>query len=123
MATPTGLAIPVRCRNGRAVLSSGEAQTRKIVTLLVGDGDTANPFLSVGISHPVFSLMTPGASDLMKRDIEKHFARLKKKDRAELKSVSVAESTTKPEELEVNLVYVDLHTDAEHEVMVDLGSQ
>ena len=123
MAAPTGIAIPVRCRHGRVVLDSGEAQTRKIVTLLVSDGDTANPFLGVGISHPVFSLMTPGASDMMKRDIEKHFDRLKRKDRAALKSVSVAESTTKPEELEVNIVYVDLHTDEEHEVKADLGSQ
>jgi len=108
-----GLAIPVRAVHGRAVLTDGADQMRKIVMLALGDGESDNPFngSDVGLRGELFHLDGSAMRSLVRRSVEAHFRRFQADDRAQL----VAADFFKAQGGEVNLFvrYTDLETDEE----------
>jgi hypothetical protein len=112
----TGLAIPVRAAQGRAVLESGERQLAKIISLALLDGDSDHPYGDdAGTDSPVFGLRTPALEALYRHRVEDHFARLEAGRRARLLSLDFPEAAAG--ELRVAVRYVDLETDREGEVV------
>lgn len=109
-----GLAIPVRVHNGKAVLVDGAEQMRKIVALGMGDGENANPFnADAGLEVPLFAPDGTASRALVRRGIDRHFARWQADDRAQLDSVTFAGNRG---EVHVEVRYVDLETDEPQEV-------
>jgi len=108
-----GLAIPVRAVNGRAALTDGADQMRKIIMLALGEGESTNPFngSDVGMDAKLFRLDLPAMRSLTRRAVDAHFRRFQANDRAQL----IAADFLKSEGGELNLFvrYSDLETDEE----------
>lgn len=112
----TGIAIPVRTRNGRTVTEVGDDQLRKVVFLIGSPGDNLNPFHKPGIVDPTYGLNAPGARGRLHADIRRHFASLERDKRArllEIKASGDAASAT----AEVTVRYMNSKTDREDEVV------
>lgn len=111
----TGLALPLRCVNGRAVRSTGEDQLKKIIMLSIADCDSGNPYQDLGIDQAlVFSLSDEQTKAYARRRIIDAFKRLEAEGRAELNGTP--KFTTREGELEVQIKYLNLETNEAQDI-------
>ena len=112
-----GLALPVGATpTGRAKVSGGDVQMAKLVALSMADGESTNPFnTDVGLAVRVFDVDSVGSRSLVRRGIERHFARWQADGRARLEAVQV-QPATDGGDLHVLVRYTDLETDEPRDV-------
>jgi hypothetical protein len=113
----TGLSLPPRVVRGRLRTDDGESQMRKLIMVAVGSSESANPWNTAGIAHPVFSLNDGRAQALLKRGIEAHFRRWERARRAKLRTVTFKQDGGT---LYVEVRYRDLVYGVEESALVPL---
>lgn len=117
-----GLAVPIRAVNGRAVTVAGEAQTRKLLQLCCSDGDSSNAFADeVGLAAPIFAVDNPATRATVKGQIESHFRRLLRDDRAKLTGVDFDSSAAASGDLRIQVSYIDLETGSPQQLATSLA--
>lgn len=119
----TGLAVPVRVVQGRAVVLDGPDQLDKLISLAVAEGLSANPYNSdVGVQAPIFDLQDATQRAILDRAVRRHFERLQAGGRAELLQLQINVGDDDSETL-VEIVFRDLETDEQRPVTVKIGSK
>lgn len=105
-----GLALPVRTLNGRAVLSVGEDQLKKIIMTCIADCDSANPYQELGIDTAiVFTLNDDQTKAYARRRITDAFKRLEAEGRARLNGAPKFDMETSGE-LTCTISYFNMET-------------
>ena len=112
-----GLGLPHRISRGRLLLDAGEEQLLKIIMIACGDSESDNPWNEAGIVHPLFSLDTPRQRSKITRQVGIHFARLKRRGRAELDDISYE---SEDGVLNVTVTYKDLVHGGQKEAIVQV---
>lgn len=117
---PQTLALPWTPKRGRLSTIADAEVTRQIVLLCCGDNDSTNPFnTDVGISPPVFALLTSDTGALIRLRIEKHFQRLEAQGFARLDDLQISDADP---ERRVHLLYTDLEAEEPREMDFTIGA-
>ena len=107
-----GLSIPLGVGpDGRAALSEGEDQLKKIISLRLSFGESENPFQQLGIPSPIFQINDPTTQAIIKNWINRTFRILRAEGRARLVDGSIKFLRESEGEMILELKYVNLKTD------------
>src|SRR5262245_2061814 len=112
----TGLSLPLRADNGRAALSTGEEQLKKVIMLAIADCDSGNPYQDLGIDQAiVFSMNDDQTKAYAKRRIVDAFRRLEVEGRAQLIGAPTF-TTLEGGSLECQIKYLNIETNEAQDI-------
>ena len=84
-----GIALPSKEINGRFKIVGGDDYVDQLVSTMLGDGDSDNPFQDLGLGEfMIFAINSESIDGEIKKRVERGFASLKKDQLAQLQKGS-----------------------------------
>ncbi len=117
-----GLSLPIRANDrGGAAIDKGSDQLRKLLSIALQPCPSANPFQDLGLAADiVFRVNEPGIESEAALEVERIFSLFEASNRARLASTPTF-SRPNPDELQMELEYIDLETNRTESLAVILS--
>lgn len=118
-----GLSVPITTNNGGgASLDEGSEQLKKLLVLALQPCPSANPFQDLGLAADIiFRVNEPDIESEVLLEVERIFSFFEAANRARIASTPTF-SRPNPEELQMELDYIDLETNRTESLAIILSS-
>jgi hypothetical protein len=120
-----GIEIPIKPKNGRMKLLSGDGYISQLVAIALGDNDSDNPFQDIGLGGErfVFAINNEMTEGEIRERVLAVFESLERDQLAKVKKQDITFEVGSGGELRMNIVYTNIETQERPEIEVPIPPQ